>query len=64
VAADAQWAVGQSASEELLEKARVAAKATAARFLRPNQPITLEYLGTRLNLGLDDNGIVRLASCG
>jgi hypothetical protein len=59
-----QWTVGQPASDDLLERARAAAGAKSARFLRPNQPVTLEYLGSRLNLGLDARDIVRSVACG
>jgi len=61
---NAQWAIGEQASPNLLERARVAAQAKSARFLRPNQPITMEYLGSRLNLGLDGRDIVRSVTCG
>jgi hypothetical protein len=64
VAAEARWAIGQRASDDLLERARVAAKAALARFLLPNQPITTEYLGSRLNLGLDERNVVHAVSCG
>jgi peptidase inhibitor I78 family protein len=63
-AAKAQWAVGEGASDALLERARIAAQAASARFLRPNQPITMEYLGSRLNLGLDEREVVASVSCG
>jgi hypothetical protein len=59
-----QWAIGEPASNALLVRARVAAGAESARFLRPNQPITMEYLGSRLNLGLDARDIVRSVVCG
>ena len=60
----AEFAIGQSASADLLERSRAAAGARSARFLRPNQIITLEYLGTRLNLNLDEKDVVRSATCG
>jgi hypothetical protein len=60
----AQWTIGEKASASLLERARVAAEAGSARFLRPNQPITMEYLGSRLNLNLDARDIVRSVVCG
>jgi hypothetical protein len=63
-ASKAQWAVGQPASDDLLERARIAAGASTARFLRPNQPITTEYFGWRLNLGLNEQDIVRGVNCG
>jgi MoxR-like ATPase len=63
-AAKAQFAIGQRASSDLLERARVAAQARSARFLRPNDRITLEFLGSRLNLILNDQDVVHSATCG
>lgn len=63
-AAKAQSAVGERASDEVLERARVAAQAKSARFLRPNQPITMEYSSSRLNLELNERDIVRGVRCG
>ena len=60
----AQWTIGQAASDELLERARVSAGADSARFLRPNQVVTLEFVGGRLNLNLDARDVVRSAVCG
>jgi hypothetical protein len=60
----AKWAIGQRATDALLERARVAAGAATARFIRPDQPITMEYLGSRLNLRLDAKEIVRSVVCG
>ena len=59
-----EWAIGQPATAELLERARVAAGAESARFLRLNEPITLEYRAGRLNLGVDLLNIVWKVSCG
>jgi hypothetical protein len=63
-AGKAQWAIGQRATDELLEQARAAAGARTARFLRPDQPITREYFGWRLNLGLNEHDVVRSVNCG
>jgi hypothetical protein len=63
-ASKAQFALGERANTDLLERARVATSAGSARFLRPNQPITLEFLSSRLNLGLDTTDIVRAVNCG
>lgn len=60
----AQFALGQRASDELLERARLAAGAATARFIRPDEAVTLEFLGSRLNLGLDARDVVRAVSCG
>ncbi len=64
VAANAAWAIGSPANDELLEKARLAARAAVARFVVRGQPITTEYLGTRLNLEVDERQLVVAARCG
>jgi hypothetical protein len=64
VAANADWVIGATASSELLEEARVAANATVARFIQRGQPITTEYLGTRLNLDIDERQLVVAVRCG
>jgi hypothetical protein len=63
-ASKAGSAIGSQATAEVLERARVAAGASVARFLKPNQPVTMEYLESRLNLGLDDKNIVTSVRCG
>jgi Peptidase inhibitor I78 family len=63
-ATKAQWAIGESESNELLERARVAAHAKSARFLRPDQIITMEYSSSRLNLHLGTQGVVGSVRCG
>jgi hypothetical protein len=60
----AQWAIGEQATDALLDRARQAAGARSARFLRPGQSITLEYLDSRLNLELDGKDVVRTVRCG
>ena len=63
-ATKAQWAIGEPESAELLERARVAAEAKSARFLRPNQIITMEYSSSRLNLHIGTQGVVGSVRCG
>ena len=60
----AQWAIGQPASARLLEQARVDAGARVARFLRPNQPITMDYSRVRLNLYINAKDVVEFVRCG
>jgi hypothetical protein len=64
VAEQAQWAVGRVGSASLLERARVDATASIARFIRPNEAITMEYAAGRLNLYLDARGVVHAVVCG
>ena len=63
-ASQAQFVVGERASDALLEGGRTAAGAATARYIRPNQPITTEFLGSRLNLNLNDKDVVVSVSCG
>ena len=56
--------VGQQATDDVIEQARVAAGAAIARALRPDMVITMEYRGDRLNLRTDTDGKVVGASCG
>lgn len=59
-----QFAIGERASDALLERARIAAGADAARFIRPNQPITTEFNPVRLNLKVSAQEIVLSVYCG
>ena len=46
------------------DKARVAADADAVRLIRPGQAVTMDYRAERLNLKLDDKGLVAAVTCG
>ncbi|NBF06057.1 hypothetical protein GV819_27590 [Pseudomonas sp. Fl5BN2] len=63
-ATGAEFAVGKKASPELLEQARTRAGAQYARFLKPNDMITLEYRSDRLNLNTDAGLVVTRVNCG
>jgi hypothetical protein len=60
----AEFTLGKTASPELLEQARKRAGAQNARFLGPNDMVTLEYRSDRLNLNTDANKIVTRVNCG
>ena len=63
-AAKAQFAVGESYSDALAERARIAAGASVVRKLVPGQVVTMEYSAGRLNLDTDTGGKVTSARCG
>lgn len=63
-AENAMWAVGKPVDETLLAKAKADATAGIVRTLSPDQVVTMEYNGTRLNLRTDDKGIVLDVACG
>jgi len=46
------------------EAARKAADADSVRLLRPGQMVTMDYREGRLNLKLDDKGVIREVTCG
>ncbi|SDR15201.1 I78 family peptidase inhibitor [Pseudoxanthomonas sp. CF125] len=60
----AQWAVGKKVTEAEVEQARKDSGAETARTLKPNQMVTMEFNGNRLNLDLDDAGTVTAIRCG
>ena len=63
-AAAAQFTIGKKASPQLLEQARTRAGAQNARFLKPDDMITLEYRSDRLNLNTDNNLLITRVNCG
>lgn len=60
----ADWAIGQSLDEALLERARVDAGASVVRSLKPGQMVTMEFNGERLNVDVDADGNVTGVRCG
>ncbi|MCG8293742.1 MULTISPECIES: I78 family peptidase inhibitor [Pseudomonas] len=63
-ASGAGFAVGKQASPELLDQARKASGSQMARVLTPHDVITLEYRSERLNLNVDEKGVVTRVNCG
>jgi hypothetical protein len=55
---------GQMATPALLEQARLQAAASSARILTPSSVVTLEYNSQRLNLNVDDQGLITRVTCG
>ncbi|WP_460415755.1 I78 family peptidase inhibitor [Pseudomonas sp. microsymbiont 2] len=63
-ASGADFTIGKPASPALLEQARKASGSQMARILTPHDVITLEYRSERLNLNVDDKGVVTRVNCG
>lgn len=63
-ATQAQWTVGKAVSEADVEQARKDAGAQTARTLKPGQATTMEFNAARLNLDVDDKGVVTAVRCG
>ena len=60
----AQAAIGQNADDRLAERSRNQAGAKVVRVLKPDSVMTTEYNPERLNLLLDDQGVVSRVNCG
>ncbi|MFF7062731.1 I78 family peptidase inhibitor [Pseudomonas sp. NPDC008258] len=63
-ASGADFAIGKQGSAELLEQARKASGSQMARILKPNDVVTLEYRSERLNLNVNEQGVVTRVNCG
>ncbi|KNX78409.1 hypothetical protein DA83_23165 [Pseudomonas sp. 250J] len=63
-ASGADFTIGKLASPELMEQAKKASGSQMARILKPHDMITLEYRSERLNLNVDDKGVVTRVNCG
>ncbi|MBC3482741.1 hypothetical protein HU761_19140 [Pseudomonas sp. SWRI59] len=63
-ASGADFAIGKPGSAELLEQARKASGSQMARILKPHDVVTLEYRSERLNLNVDEQGVVTRVNCG
>jgi hypothetical protein len=60
----ARGAIGQVATQDVVEKARLAAGAQMARTLKPGQMVTMEYHQSRLNLDVNEGNVVTNVRCG
>ncbi|HZF99194.1 MAG TPA: I78 family peptidase inhibitor [Pseudoxanthomonas sp.] len=60
----AKWLGGKKATQAELEQARSDAGARTVRTLKPGQVVTMEFDATRLNVELDEAGVVASVRCG
>jgi hypothetical protein len=56
--------VGQAASEDVISQVRAATGATTVRVHKPNEAATMEFRDDRLNVHLDDHGVIATVTCG
>lgn len=63
-AENARFAIGQQATQDIVEQARAAAGAQIARTLAPGQMVTMEYHPSRLNIDVDADNVVTQVRCG
>lgn len=61
----AQSFVGQQAGDDVVAQARAAAGADGAvRVIKPGQPVTMDFRADRLNVEVDDQGVIVRIHCG
>ncbi|MDZ5602533.1 I78 family peptidase inhibitor [Pseudomonas sp. RP23018S] len=63
-AVDAGFAIGRQGTQALIEQARQASGARTLRVLKPGDMATLDYRSERLNVNVDDQGVIRRINCG
>jgi hypothetical protein len=56
--------IGEQLDDEMAVEARDKADARFLRITRPNQPVTMDYNSQRLNIDIDNAGVVLQVSCG
>jgi hypothetical protein len=59
-----QSLIGQEATEAVLEQARTDSGATTVRALKPGEPATMDFRTDRLDIALDDAGVIQSLRCG
>ena len=63
-AGGAGWAQGEHATDQLVERARLASGAETVRIVRPDEAYTMEFNPDRLNLEVDETDRVIEVRCG
>lgn len=56
--------IGKTLDNQLATEARDQADARFLRITRPNQPVTMDYNPQRLNIDIDNAGVILQVSCG
>ncbi|MCD9085255.1 I78 family peptidase inhibitor [Stenotrophomonas sp. SY1] len=63
-ASQVQGLVGQTYSDAVQTQAKEDSGASDVRVLKPNQPVTMEFIGERLNIEIDDKNVISGVRCG
>jgi hypothetical protein len=63
-ASKGQWAVGKTLDDALLAKVMADTGSKQSRVLRPGMMVTAEFLGTRVNIRVDNSKGVLAVTCG
>lgn len=60
----AQWIIGKTPTEKEIEQARTDSKSESVRSLKPGDAATMDFNPNRLNVILDEKGVVGSVNCG
>lgn len=63
-AAAVQDMLGKSVTPDLVKKIRAASGAKTSRVLGPNDPMTMDYNASRLNIDTDEADVIDRITCG
>lgn len=63
-AANAQWAIGKTADQALVDKALSDSGSSTARVIKPGQAVTMDFREDRLNIEVDAGNAVTAVRCG
>lgn len=63
-AANAQWAIGKTADQALVDKAVSDSGSSIARVIKPGQAVTMDFREDRLNIEVDSGNAVTAVRCG
>ncbi len=58
------WVIGKAASPDLVERAQFESHSREVRVIQPDQAVTLDHRGDRLNLHVNKAGAIHQATCG
>lgn len=56
--------IGQEATEEAIEQARVDSGSATVRALKPGDAATMDFRPDRLDIALDENNVIQTLRCG
>ena len=63
-ASKAQWAVGQTASQDVVDKVVKDSSSREARVIKPGQAVTMDYREDRVNINVDGKNTITDVKCG
>lgn len=63
-ASKVQSLVGQTASQDVVDKAKADSGSSTARVIKPGEMVTMDFQDDRLTLEVDDGNVIQSVRCG